>query len=655
MRKSLATLMDNLGSTIGIGGTPMRNVKNNIKKSNELYNGCLTGDIGLRSNMIFASPSRPLGLPPPLPYNRERSNIDNTDINSLKSSPSIENTRILTPFNIGTTIIRSQGNDGTNSPVTKSVVKIKSMIQTPKRIEANSLFSNNNNNDIENNLQQISIFTPQSPNKKLCLSSYLEKTPSRYEENNSDNFNVTASNRINNNLNFGSTENLKMVNNSQVFSNTTNKENNVQIMENMEILRRRLNEKSKEIHFLRRTVKDLENRILNFESKEKIMLENELNCKKKLDGLLMEKQDYIEKIRFIQDELIKSKEDNTNIIKENSCLSNENELKNYEIKKLNDEIINLETKYKNNFTMKYLNPIKNILYEFINEIRNKVGEKVLINVDFNNNNMEIDFVIKTLHEYINHLKDAISLKVSEDRCIIEKLHDEISRINADNYELKTIIEEQKLLINNNHHGVSDKSLNDNSVCEDKLSERKSIVNFGIKNFAKSLINYTYSSKNNTDSNDIYECVDNKEVMETRELKKKSNSKDVKKVKKIIKKTDSIKKKQSKTVKSDVNIDNNKKNEDSDKNITRTRKSSNIDADKKNEKSKLKDSIDNVNSKSSKYNKKVTEKHDLDDKGLTKKGSAKKTVVSKTVKPQISAAANTNTKKKTKTRAGSSKS
>ncbi|KAK6589017.1 hypothetical protein RS030_243632 [Cryptosporidium xiaoi] len=648
MRKSLATLMDNLGSTIGIGGTPMRNVKNNIKKSNELYNGCLTGDIGLRSNMLFTSPSRPLGLPPPLPYNRERSNIDNTDINSLKNSPSIENTRILTPFNIGTTIIRSQGNNnnGTNSPVTKSVVKIKSMIQTPKRIEANSLFSNNNNNnnEIENNLQQISIFTPQSPNKKPCLSSYLEKTPSRYEENNSDNFNIT-----------GSTENLKMVNNSQVFLNTTNKENNVQIMENMEILRRRLNEKSQEIHFLRRTVKDLENRILNFESKEKIMLENELNCKQKLDGLLIEKQDYIEKIRFIQDELIKSKEDNTNIIKENSCLSSENELKNYEIKKLNDEIINLETKYKNNFTMKYLNPIKNILYEFINEIRNKVGEKVLINVDFNNNNMEIDFVIKTLHEYINHLKDAISLKVSEDRCIIEKLHDEISRINADNYELKTIIEEQKLLINNNNCTVSDESLNDNNVCEDKLSERKSIVNFGIKNFAKSLINYTYSSKNNTDSNDIYECVDNEEGVETRELKK-SNSKDVKRVKKIIKKTSSVKKKQSKMVKSDdINIDNNKKNEDSDKKITRTRKSSNIDSDKKNDKNKLKDSIDNVKSKSSKYNnKKVTEKHDLDDKGLTKKGSTKKTVVSKTVKPQISAAANNNTKK-IKTKAGSSKS
>ncbi|KAH8739068.1 hypothetical protein FG386_000935 [Cryptosporidium ryanae] len=653
MRKSFATLIDNLGNTIGIGGTPMRSVDSSANESNRLQNENLREDFGVRNNMIFTSPSRPLGLPPPLPYMKEKNNVDNAyngnmEDHSLKNSSSIENTRVLTPFNISKGVIRPQSNNNLNTPITKSVVRIKSMIQTPKKMESNLSFNGGANTIGRGNFQSTSIFTPQSClNKGFDSSSYVEKTPIRYEENNSDNLNVVISSKASANLNSVYVENSPVI-----CSNTLNNDNNIQTMENMEILRKRLNEKNQEIHFLRRTVKDLENRILSFEGKEKTMLENEINTKKRLDELLVEKRDYIEKIRFIQDELIKSKEDNTNIVKENSCLSSENELKNYEIKKLNDEIINLEIKYKNNFTVKYLNPIKNILYEFITEIKDKFGGKTLINVDFSSN-MEIDLVIKTLHEYINHLKNSISYKLNEDKVIIEKLHDEINKINKNNQELKIKIEEQKLHLNNskvnNYENVNvcEESPDHNEdVFKDKSGERKSIVNFGLKNFAKSLINYTYSIKNNKDSDSVENFTDESESLKTRKskLKKSLNSKDIKKVRKVIKKTDSIDKSNNKAVK------NENDNEVSIvKRTTRTKKQSNVPESENNVKNKLNNSSSKAKLKAKQVEKKVVKKKDIDQgKNLIKKGSVNKTIVSKSSKPQPSV------KKSTKT-GGSSKS
>ncbi|TRY51498.1 Uncharacterized protein CTYZ_00003190 [Cryptosporidium tyzzeri] len=522
MRKSLASLVGNIGNSIGLGGTPSVRIRDLNEENNEINDFEISskrGTYGLASpsKKMLISPSRPTGLPPPLPYNsinnRESGNSRNTDNNyATMISSSVENTRILTPFNIrngihsiksykevdddgygggsifGESVVRgindNLGNniDGRTPQTTKSQVRIKSLGMTPSRFESSIGNLSSNNNKL--NVSTSSIFTPlstktrflpilpTSPRKEMYenLKSNLSTTP---------NENMLHSTKLNE-IKLDSSFSESLISSTMV--STSNLESNNYLSESSEILRKRLNEKNQEIHFLKKTVKDLEARIISLENKEKIFIENEVNNKKKIDELLIEKHENMDRINNLKKEIIKLQEDNNNILKENKCISGNYELKCYEITKLNDEINNFQNSYKCNFTLKYLIPLKNILYDSILEIERKIGNETIMNVEFDNSNMEMDAIIKKLHEYIQNFKNFIILKIDQDYNIIESLHSEITDLNKDLLELKNeyinlkksynnIIKKRESypIINDENNKNEDQMIKDKVTIEDSIS------------------------------------------------------------------------------------------------------------------------------------------------------------------------------------------
>ncbi|PPS94124.1 Uncharacterized protein GY17_00002904 [Cryptosporidium hominis] len=572
MRKSLASLVGNIGNSIGLGGTPSVRIRDLNEENNEINDFEISskrGTYGLASpsKKMHISPSRPIGLPPPLPYNtinnRESGNSRNTDNNyATVISSSVENTRILTPFNIrnginsiksykevdddgygggsifGESVVRgindNLGNniDGRTPQTTKSQVRIKSLGMTPSRFESSIGNLSNNNNKL--NVSTSSIFTPLST--KTRFLPILPTSPRKeiYENLKSNlsttqNENMLHSTKLNNEIKLDSSFSESLISSTMV--STSNFESNNYLSESSEILRKRLNEKNQEIHFLKKTVKDLETRIISLENKEKMFIENEVNNKKKIDELLIEKHENMDRINNLKKEIIKLQEDNNNILKENKCINGNYELKCYEITKLNDEINNFQNSYKHNFTLKYLTPLKNILYDSILEIERKIGNETIMNVEFDNSNMEMDAIIKTLHEYIQNFKNFIILKIDQDYNIIESLHSEISDVNKDLLELKNeyinlkksynnIIKKRESysIINNdeNNSNNEDQMIKDKVTIEDSISinedDKEQILEkdkYKDNNKVKVNTNSKYNdSDNNNNVNDVNNNDDN---------------------------------------------------------------------------------------------------------------------------------------------------
>ncbi|KAH8583926.1 uncharacterized protein ELE39_002684 [Cryptosporidium sp. chipmunk genotype I] len=524
MRKSLASLVGNIGNSIGLGGTPSRGVRDFNEENNETNDFEISskrGTYGLSSlKKLYISPSRPSGLPPPLPYNSSSfsnnrkddysRNIDNNHAVAASLS-SVENTRILTPFNIrnGINSIQSykevDDGDGSNMfkesilrinsdlgnnigektpQTTKSQVRIKSVGMTPSRFE--NLSGNMTSNSNKINVGSSSIFTPLST--KTRFLPILPTSPRKeiYENLKSNlpsiqNENKLQPTRMSNEIKIDSSFSENLI--PSTATSASNLENENYLSESLDILRKRLNEKNQEAHFLKKTVKDLEARIISLENKEKMFVENEVNNKKKVDELLIENHENMNTINNLKKEIIKLQEDNSNIIKENKCINGNYELKCYEITKLNDEINNIQSSYKNNFTSKYLTPLKNILYESILEIERKIGNVTIMNVEFEKSNMEIDAIIKTLHEYIQNFKNFITLKIDQDYNIIENLHSELSNVNTDFLQLKKeyihLKKSYNDILRKDSYSIINKDenndKNDSKIIKDKELRKDSIV------------------------------------------------------------------------------------------------------------------------------------------------------------------------------------
>lgn len=574
MRKSLASLVGNIGNSIGLGGTPSVRIRDLNEENNEINDFEISskrGTYGLASpsKKMHISPSRPTGLPPPLPYNsinnRESGNSRNTDNNyATMISSSVENTRILTPFNIrngihsiksykevdddaygggsifGESVVRgindNLGNniDGRTPQTTKSQVRIKSLGMTPSRFESSIGNLSSNNNKL--NVSTSSIFTPLSTKTRFLPILPTSPRKEMYENLKSNlstqNENMLHSTKLNNEIKLDSSFSESLISSTMV--STSNLESNNYLSESSEILRKRLNEKNQEIHFLKKTVKDLETRIISLENKEKMFIENEVNNKKKIDELLIEKHENMDRINNLKKEIIKLQEDNNNILKENKCINGNYELKCYEITKLNDEINNFQNSYKHNFTSKYLTPLKNILYDSILEIERKIGNETIMNVEFDNSNMEMDAIIKTLHEYIQNFKNFIILKIDQDYNIIESLHSEISDVNKDLLELKNeyinlkksynnIIKKRESysIINNdeNNNKNEDQMIKDKVTTEDSISineddeehipeKDKDNNKVKVNTNAKDNDNDNDNNNNNVNDNDVNNVNDN---------------------------------------------------------------------------------------------------------------------------------------------------
>ncbi|POM83911.1 hypothetical protein CmeUKMEL1_09760 [Cryptosporidium meleagridis] len=564
MRKSLASLVGNIGNSIGLGGTPsvqIRDLNEENNETNDFEISSKRGTYGLASpsKKMHITPSRPTGLPPPLPYNsinnKEGRNSRNND-NSYAAmiSSSIENTRILTPFNIrnginsiksykvdddvyggasvfGENIVRGINDnldnniDGSTPQTTKSQVRIKSLGMTPSRFESSMGNLSSNNNKL--NVSTSSIFTPLSTKTRFLPILPTSPRKEMYENLKSNlsttqNENMLHSTKIYNEIKLDSSFSESLI--SSIMVPNSKSESNNYLSESSEILRKRLNEKNQEIHFLKKTVKDLETRIVSLENKEKLFVENEVNNKKKIDELIIEKHENIDRINSLKKEIIKLQEDNSNILKENKCINGNYELKCYEITKLNDEINNFQNSYKNNFTLKYLTPLKDILYDSILEIERKIGNETIMNVEFDNSNMEMDTIIKTLHEYIHNFKNFIILKIDQDFNIIESLHSEISDLNKDLLELRNEYINLKKSYNNiikkdrescsiiNNCGNKDK--NEDQMIKDKVTVEDSIgTNEGDK---ESIQEKDSDDKNDSESDKINHLESEDSVLESQD-------------------------------------------------------------------------------------------------------------------------------------------
>ncbi|KAJ1609173.1 hypothetical protein OIY81_2447 [Cryptosporidium canis] len=626
MRKSLASLVGNIGNSIGLGGTPSvraGNIDNDEMGVNDFEISSRKGTYGLTTsaNRLYSSPSRPSGLPPPLPYNTA-----NNDSNYMVSS-SIENTSILTPFSLrgkmGSLAAHKEDADdgmimgpsfnhmssnitGKTPQTTKSHVRIKSAGVTPYRIEnsignmnsgASGLFVGGGGGS-----SVSQIFTPL--NNKSKFLPILPRSPrNELYENMSMKSNIPS---ISRDVKSQTASSLNELNVDSVFSETmvapvaVSNLNNDNPSESLEMLRKRLNEKSQEVHFLKKTVQDLEARISSLENKERILVESEINNKKRIDELQVERHESNERIAQLKREILQLQEEHSNLVKENKCLSGNYELKCFEISKLNEEIDTIQNTYKSNFTLKYLTPLKNLLYESIIEIERKIGKETIMNVEFEKNNMEMDAIVKTLHEYIQNLKQFITLKIDQDFNIIENLHSELSHVNNDFLELKRehlklkdSFEEMKIQQEQASKSSSDVNTSSASIsivekgqdCDSESSDlileseshndivkevpstprrmgllNSSTLQLGLTNLAKSLLGYTYINKSDTPDNDSIDR--SKSILEgklqkDKVVKKKKitsrrveNSEDLngienkprKVLKKIDKKKDSIKRK-----------------------------------------------------------------------------------------------------------------
>lgn len=464
MRKSLASLVGNIGNGIGLGGTPSVRIRDmndeGERESGDYEVSSRRGTYGL------TTPSRPLGLPPPLPYSGGGRNVNHREVESTRNHESVnsvtipssmENTKILTPFTlkrnqrgeggdhnpsldgsmiVGESFFKTSSHLGGKTPQTiKSHVRIKSagLTNTPSRIlnsagKVGAGSSNNNNSagggifmgvlGTDNDIIS-SIFTPQSSGK----ARFLPVLPTSPRREMSENINVKS------NLSLSSKE----VVSSSTMSLPVEKEEG---FESLEVFRRRLNEKNQEVHFLKKTVKDLEARIVSLESKERMLVEMEVSSKKRLEEFLVERHEQAEQIGDLKKEILQLQEEKENVLKENECLSGNYEVKCFEITKLYEQINNIQNTYKDNFTTKYLTPLKNLLYESILEVEKKMGNETIMNVEFGRTDMEMDAIIRTLHEYIQNFKRFVSLKIDQDYNIIENLHFELSNVNKDLLELR---------------------------------------------------------------------------------------------------------------------------------------------------------------------------------------------------------------------------
>ncbi|KAJ1605796.1 hypothetical protein OJ253_3000 [Cryptosporidium canis] len=590
MRKSLASLVGNLGNSIGLGGTPSvraGNIDNDEIGVNDFEISSRKGTYGLKTsaNRLCSSPSRPSGLPPPLPYNTA-----NNDSNYMVSS-SIENTSILTPFSLrgkmgslaahkedaedsmmmGPSFNHISSNIAGKTPqTTKSHVRIKSAGVTPYRIE-NSIGNMNSGASglfVGGGSSVSQLFTPL--NNKTKFLPVLPRSPrNELYENMSMKSNIPS---ISRDVKSRTVSSLNELNVDSAFSETmvapatVSNLNSDNPSESLEMLRKRLNEKSQEVHFLKKTVQDLEARISSLENKESILVESEINNKKRIDELHVERHESNERITQLKREILQLQEEHSNLVKENKCLSGNYELKCFEISKLNEEIDTIQNTYKSNFTLKYLTPLKNLLYESIIEIERKIGKETIMNVEFEKSNMEMDAIVKTLHEYIQNLKQFISLKIDQDFNIIENLHSELSHVNNDFLELKRehlklkdSFEEMKIQQEQASKNSSDVNANSVSVptveqgqdCDsdgkssdlvlesesqnDVVKEatntprRMGLLNsntlqLGLTNLAKTLLGYTYKSDTpNNNSRDRSKSILDDKLQKDKVVKKKITS------------------------------------------------------------------------------------------------------------------------------------
>ncbi|KAF7456483.1 hypothetical protein HWI79_2973 [Cryptosporidium felis] len=542
MRKSLASIVGNLGNTIGFG-TP--SASRNSQREIILSPGPTRNGLATPKVSINVSPPRPIGLPPPLPYN----NNPNNDINYPRKNnlvetsdsvpSSIENTKVFTPFKLGVSSLSrardaSQieedflGTSQDRTPLTKSLVRIKSAgIGTPRRIEDSRpayagylAAAGNKESTLFGGPLTSQMFTPSTSRTRLF--PVMEAVPGEpvLEEDEASGKNVND-------------ENIEI-----------NKDPELDTVSTMKI---RLNEKSQEIHFLRKTIKDLEQRISSFDDKEKLLIESEVFSKKKIEELLNEKKELSEKIRLLDADVHELKQEKSNILNDNNCLSSSLELKCFEVNKLNLEIDSIHNAYRNNFTSKYLTPLKNVLFELITELQPQIGNDNTIDVDFQENNMEMNAVIKTIHEYLQSFRNVIAAKINQDSNIIEKLHSELNSLNKENAQLK---QEIRTLSSNVSLPVNDadqKAEIDLAQCDEEPSstgESRPKTHFGLKNIAKSIFSYTYIGRNSLSdsslpSNELVdkdECESGNEKRKPKSIKGKEKSKQV--IKTINKKSDS---------------------------------------------------------------------------------------------------------------------
>ncbi|KAL7066202.1 hypothetical protein ACR3K2_33520 [Cryptosporidium serpentis] len=534
MRKSITDIVGNFGKSIGLSSP--------IIKDNEMSPKYLNSSISktiLDNNLYEKSPTRPQYLPPPLPYNRKDKLNDLNIVDNLVPSPFKGSFGLIEKSTIGfngnnlkmlkhSPFIRSEpfinnsenlikynnkinGCEDTwdmnitesidnNTSQTASVVRVKTIGNTgdlyTNNLLSNSVFSMNITP--KHNLDRSrSVFTPLSNRNKplFLLNTTPNKTKSVIHEE---------------------------INSTPILSDRYD------ITETSEILRRRLNEKNQEIHFLRRTINDLELNISNNTNKQKLLNNNDILINKKIEDLTLEKQEYFDKCILLQEELKMLREEFLNLQKENKCLAGNYELKIYEISKLNEELLLTKKLNKNDIIEKYLDPLKYKINNLLLSIRGEKGRLIYENNE--NNKMDIPImddssqvdsdissIIESINSCINFFKIIINEKLSEKEKIEMKLHDEIRHLNNEIKNLKFQIMEYeenyrynkdkdnkedlnikhsldkddkiKKLIRNN------KDINDISSPLNISSPQKNYV-FGLSSLAKSLLGYAISTNNN---------------------------------------------------------------------------------------------------------------------------------------------------------------
>ncbi|OII76688.1 hypothetical protein cand_028090 [Cryptosporidium andersoni] len=550
MRESITNIMGNFGKSIGLSSPIVKNSEISPKYLNSSISKTI-----LDNKLYEKSPTRPQYLPPPLPYNRKDKLNDLNTVDNLIPSPFkgsfglIEKSAIESNGNNlkmlrNSSFIRSEpfiNNSGNlikcsnkingcedtldmnikesidnNTSQTASVVRIKTIGNTgdlyTNNLLSNSVFSMNitpkHNLDRSN-----SVFTPLSNrNKPLFL---LNTTPSKTKSVIHEEMNSTP-----------------------ILSDRYD------VSDTSEILRRRLNEKNQEIHFLRRTINDLELNISNNTNKQKLLNDNDILINRRIKDLNLEKQEYFDKCILLQEELRVLREEFLNLQKENKCLSGNYELKIYEINKLNEELLLTKKLNKNDIIEKYLDPlkdkIKNLLLNIGGEkgrliCENNEDNKIDISImdDLSQLDPDITSIIESISSCVDFFEIIINEKLSEKEKIEMKLHDEIRYLNNEIENLKLQIMEceesyrckkdnkedlnikhsldkynkvKKLIRNNKENKDLSKyrkllNRGDNRDMNDiksplSISSPQRNCVFGLSSLAKSLLGYAISTNNN---------------------------------------------------------------------------------------------------------------------------------------------------------------